>query len=237
MPGDLVSRRAALLGVAAAAMIALTPAAARTAARITMGALPTSPSATTALAEALRLDAPLTRVAHDLAASRPIKIVALGSSSTYGDGASTPAASYPSRLAAELARLLPGHAITVLNRGVNGDDTPDMLARLARDVLAEQPDLVLWQAVTNGLMGDRPVKDEAALLREGLARMKARAVRNVRVGGRAAHERLELSAPRERAGRGDRRGGDAATHRGGVSRRVALIVARAPGLARPSSLH
>ena len=173
MPGDLVSRRAALLGVAAAAMIALTPAAARTAARITMGALPTSPSATTALAEALRLDAPLTRVAHDLAASRPIKIVALGSSSTYGDGASTPAASYPSRLAAELARLLPGHAITVLNRGVNGDDTPDMLARLARDVLAEQPDLVLWQAVTNGLMGDRPVKDEAALLREGLARMKA----------------------------------------------------------------
>jgi acyl-CoA thioesterase-1 len=173
MPGDLVSRRAALLGVAAAAMIALTPAAARTAARITMGALPTSPSATTALAEALRLDAPLTRVAHDLAASRPVKIVALGSSSTYGDGASTPAASYPSRLAAELARLLPGQAISVLNRGVNGDDTPGMLARLARDVLAEQPDLVLWQAVTNGLLGDRPVADEAALLREGLARMKA----------------------------------------------------------------
>jgi acyl-CoA thioesterase-1 len=177
MPGDLVSRRAALLGVAAAAMIALTPAAARTAARITVSALPTSPSATasagTALAEALRLDAPLLRVARDLAASRPVKIVALGSSSTYGDGASTPAMSYPSRLAEELPRLLPGHAISVLNRGVNGDDTPGMLARLARDVLAEEPDLVLWQAVTNGLMGDRPVADEAALLREGLARLKA----------------------------------------------------------------
>jgi acyl-CoA thioesterase-1 len=173
MPGDLVSRRAALLGVTAAAMIALTPAAARTAARITMSALPTSPSASTTLAEALRLDAPLMRVAHDLAAARPVKIVALGSSSTYGDGASGPAASYPSRLAAELARLLPGQAITVLNRGINGDDTPNMLARLARDVLAEEPDLVLWQAVTNALLGDRPVADEAALLRQGLGRLKA----------------------------------------------------------------
>ena len=56
--------------------------------------------------------------------------MALGSSSTYGAGASTSAASYPSRLVDELSRRFPGHDITVLNRGVNGDEAADMLARL-----------------------------------------------------------------------------------------------------------
>ena len=141
-----------------------------------MGALPTSPtapSAGTALAEMLRLDAPLTRVAHDLAAARPVKIVALGSSSTYGDGASGPAASYPSRLAAELPRLLPGHAITVLNRGVNGEEVGEMLARLETAVIAEKPDLVLWQVGTNSVLRDKAVLPHASLLHEGLVRLKA----------------------------------------------------------------
>ena len=39
-----------------------------------------------------RFDTPLVRVSRRLAAGKPIKIVALGSSSTYGAGASSPAA-------------------------------------------------------------------------------------------------------------------------------------------------
>ena len=99
--------------------------------------------------------------------------MALGSSSTYGAGASTSAASYPSRLAEELAWRLPGHDITVLNRGVNGDEAADMLARLDTDVIAEKPDLVLWQVGTNSVLRDQAVLPHATLLHEGLSRLKA----------------------------------------------------------------
>jgi lysophospholipase L1-like esterase len=101
-----------------------------------------------------RLDFPLLHTARRLASGRPIKIVALGSSSTYGAGASTFAAAYPSRLAAELAKHFPGHEFTVLNRGVNGEEVTDMLARLETAVIAERPDLVLWQVGTNSVLRD-----------------------------------------------------------------------------------
>src|SRR3954469_15099972 len=96
-------------------------------------------------AELARLDQPLIRSARRLAAGLPITIVAIGSSSTAGAGASSPARNYPNRLGAALTKLLPDHPIEVLNRGVNGEETADMMARLDRDVLAEQPDIVLWQ--------------------------------------------------------------------------------------------
>jgi acyl-CoA thioesterase I len=120
-----------------------------------------------------RFDMPLTRVSRRLAAGKPIKIVALGSSSTYGAGASSPAASYPSRLADELALRLPGHKITIVNRGVGGDEAADMIARLDRDVVAEKPDLVLWQVGTNSVLRDQAVLPNATLLYQGLRRLKA----------------------------------------------------------------
>jgi acyl-CoA thioesterase I len=124
-------------------------------------------------ADQARFDKPLARTARLLAAGKPVKIVALGSSSTFGAGASSAAASYPSRLAEELAWRLPGHDITVVNRGVNGDEAAEMLARLDKDVLAEKPDLVLWQAGTNSVLRDKAVLPHATLLHEGLARLKA----------------------------------------------------------------
>src|ERR1700745_2006767 len=48
-----------------------------------------------------RRDLPLTRTARHLAAHRFVMIVALGSSSTAGAGASSAEATYPSRLMAE----------------------------------------------------------------------------------------------------------------------------------------
>jgi lysophospholipase L1-like esterase len=120
-----------------------------------------------------RFDKPLAKVARKVANHEPLKIVALGSSSTFGAGASTSAGSYPSRLAAELAARLPGQEIIMVNRGVNGDETADMLARLEKDVLSERPDLVLWQVGTNSLLRDKAVLPRAALLHEGLARIKA----------------------------------------------------------------
>ena len=52
-------------------------------------------------------------------------------------------------------RRFPGHEITVLNRGVNGEEITDMLARLDTGVIAEQPDLVLWQVGTNSVLRDQ----------------------------------------------------------------------------------
>ena len=77
-----------------------------------------------------RLATPLARTAKHLRSGEPLKIVAIGSSSTAGAGASSPAHSYPSRLAIELAALFPKQPITVVNRGANGEETSDMLARL-----------------------------------------------------------------------------------------------------------
>jgi acyl-CoA thioesterase I len=120
-----------------------------------------------------RLDHPLRRTAHRLAAGKPLVIVAIGSSSTAGARASSPAATYPSRLAVELQKLLPGHAITVLNRGVNGEEAADMMARFASGVIAAHPQLVLWQVGTNSVLHDNPLAPHAAELRQGIAQLKA----------------------------------------------------------------
>src|SRR5882757_882951 len=93
-----------------------------------------------AAADLARLNRPLARLAHRIAVGDPIKIVAFGSSSTAGAGASSPDTAYPARLAVELRTLLPGHAITVVNRGISGEEVVDMLKRLDTDVLAEKPD-------------------------------------------------------------------------------------------------
>jgi lysophospholipase L1-like esterase len=131
------------------------------------------PAACVVPTDQIHFDFALPRTARLLVSGLPIKIVALGSSSTYGTGASTPAASYPSRLAEELLRRFPGHKFTVLNRGVGGEDVSNMLARLDSAVIREKPDLVLWQVGTNSVLGDKAVQPHAALLREGLSRLKA----------------------------------------------------------------
>ena len=171
--------RSTLVGAAAAAaLILVSPAPAqppRPIAAIAAPAFPdtTAPAACAVTIEQVRFDHPLPRIARRLAAGKPIKIVALGSSSTFGAGASTSAASYPSRLAEELSRRFPGNEITVLNRGVNGDEIGGMLARLDAAVIAERPNLVLWQLGTNSLLRDRAVAPHGMLLREGLARIRA----------------------------------------------------------------
>lgn len=124
-------------------------------------------------ADLLRPHRPLARLAKRLADGGPVKIVALGSSSTFGLGATTPAASYPSRLEADLRRLHPGRAITVINRGVNGNETKDEMIRFERDVLAERPDLVIWQVGTNTLLAGHDMWSVFLDVRTGIRRLNA----------------------------------------------------------------
>jgi acyl-CoA thioesterase-1 len=164
--GGLIA--AAMLVPARAQMLGAHPAASAAAVAVSQAA-----PACSGPAELARFTHPLRRAARRLAGGGPLVIVAIGSSSTNGAGASSPAASYPSRLAVELKQRFPGHDITVLNRGVNGEQTEQMIARFATDVVAAHPDLVLWQVGTNSVLRDHPLKPHAALLHEGIAELKA----------------------------------------------------------------
>jgi lysophospholipase L1-like esterase len=112
------------------------------------------------------------RFAARLGHSRALRIVAIGSSSTAGAGASSPANTYPSQLESDLERRFPGHDIDVINVGANGQEVPDMLARLDRDVLAHAPDLVIWQFGSNGLMRGRPLAEMEDAARTGIERLR-----------------------------------------------------------------
>jgi acyl-CoA thioesterase I len=127
----------------------------------------------------VRLGQPLPHTAAAVAAAvgvrsrDPLTIVAIGSSSTEGAGASAPDRTYPSRLKAELDERLPGRAIRVLNKGVGGETIAEMLARFDRDVLAEHPDLVIWQVGTNAVLRHDNIVQDENLLRRGIRRLKA----------------------------------------------------------------
>jgi acyl-CoA thioesterase-1 len=116
----------------------------------------------------LRLD----RTASRIEAGKPLTIVAMGSSSTLGVGASVPTMSYPSRLEHELQERFPDLEIRVVNHGVGGQDVPEELTRLDRDVIAEHPDLVIWQLGTNAVLRRDDLSTDEQLIRRGIALMK-----------------------------------------------------------------
>jgi acyl-CoA thioesterase I len=129
-------------------------------------------AACTAPSDLIRLDYGFKRVSQKIAAGQPVKIVAIGSSSTAGAGASSPALTYPARLEAELRALMPRVSVTVINRGVNGEESRDMLERFERDVFAENPDMVIWQVGSNSVLRDQPLAPHVALIRDGLLKLK-----------------------------------------------------------------
>ncbi len=178
----LSSRRVAMLSVlAVAAVVACNPLWAQNripSAGAAPGKIAEAPKAADARcavqADIARFDQRLSRVGLRLAGGVPIKIVAIGSSSTFGAGASSPANSYPSRLEAELRQHFPDHPITVVNRGVNGEEATDMVARFEKNVIAEEPHLVIWQVGTNSLLRDRPLDVRSRILQDGIAQLKSR---------------------------------------------------------------
>jgi lysophospholipase L1-like esterase len=97
----------------------------------------------------VRFAAPLPALSAALADRKPVRIVALGSSSTAGAGASGPRATYPARLQAELSERLPGIKVSVDNLGVGGQLASDMLPRIGKEVLPRRPTLVIWQTGVN----------------------------------------------------------------------------------------
>ena len=115
----------------------------------------------------------LPHVASKLVAGQPVVIVAFGSSSTAGFGASSPEFNYPNRLAAQLRRHYPTADISVINAGIGGEDAPEMMKRLQTQVIDVHPDLVIWQVGTNAVLRNLDPGDTAKLVEDGISRIQA----------------------------------------------------------------
>lgn len=116
----------------------------------------------------------LARNVDALTPGEPLRILAIGSSSTQGFGASRPANAYPAQLATRLQAALAPRPVEVVNAGVGGESSPTTLKRLRAALAAPQPPhLVIWQVGTNDvLFGGTPARLEA-VVGEGLAAISA----------------------------------------------------------------
>jgi acyl-CoA thioesterase I len=130
-----------------------------------------APSSWCPAAEAPSFALPATRAA--LREGRPLTVLAFGSSSTEGAGATAPGNTYPARLEDRLRAALPGVPLAVLNRGRGGEDVAEMLLRLDREVLAAAPTLVVWQAGANAVLKGMPPEAFRAAMAGGIARLQA----------------------------------------------------------------
>jgi hypothetical protein len=104
------------------------------------------------------------------------KIVAIGSSSTAGHGNIKP---YPERLLSFLQAQYPNAEIAMVNKGIGGQEAPLEFQRFDTDVIAEKPDLVIWQVGTNAIWQSPntnpppPSFDETtSAIRDGLEKLR-----------------------------------------------------------------
>ena len=101
---------------------------------------------------------------------RPVKVFALGSSSTLGLG--TGSASYPAWLEDELERLLPGSDFDMEHRGISGEIMEDAADRIKGTVAEVEPDLLIWQVGTNEALARTDTEEFAGSLDETLKWLK-----------------------------------------------------------------
>jgi acyl-CoA thioesterase-1 len=141
-----------------------------------LAAAPTEVSHTalrcTAPQELTRFRVRLPNTARAIHSGKGLVILAIGSSSTEGVGASDGAHTYPALLAEELRRRWPQVSVTVVNKGVGGELAAQMLARFERDVLPYRPQLVIWQTGSNHALTFGDIKGYADTIRDGIARLK-----------------------------------------------------------------
>jgi hypothetical protein len=125
-------------------------------------------------ASLIRFDRPLFHLAKQLGGAGPINIVAIGSSSTAGEGTIPP---YPERLQTRLRLRFPGRAIDVINKGQGGEEAPGEFKRFDEDVIRQAPVLTIWQVGTNAIFHDGyDLDDVAAAIDSGLKRLSGLAM-------------------------------------------------------------
>jgi hypothetical protein len=116
-------------------------------------------------------DFPLLHTARCLDEAAPIRIVAIGSSST--SGADDGIAPYPGRLEFRLRDKFPNNRVVVLNRGKKGEEAPEELKRFDSDVIGEAPTLVIWQVGTNVVYRGGDLDKVERAIRSGLEKLSS----------------------------------------------------------------
>jgi acyl-CoA thioesterase I len=105
-------------------------------------------------------------IAQRFRANMPVRVLAIGSSSTQGVGASSAAHTYPVLLLADLQRRWPKAQFSVVNAGIGGETVAATLERLEKLLSSQKFDLVIWQLGTNdAVKGDDPRKFRELALR------------------------------------------------------------------------
>ena len=105
---------------------------------------------------------------HVGANAPPPHILAIGSSSTEGIGASAPAFSYPAQLGGDL-RATWGIAAEVRNAGIGGEIASATVDRLIAALKTKWPDFVIWQVGTNDAVSGGDEAQFRATLERGVA--------------------------------------------------------------------
>ncbi|WGJ14196.1 GDSL-type esterase/lipase family protein [Methylocapsa sp. D3K7] len=111
-----------------------------------------------------------------------VRILAIGSSSTLGSGASSKSRSYPSQLEAILEHALKGVDVVIVNRGVAGEVAETTAERIKSEVALRKPDLVLWQLGTNDALARIAPRDFEQTVRSTLHWLKENKIDVVLVG-------------------------------------------------------
>lgn len=106
-------------------------------------------------------------LALKLMRKQPIRVLAIGSSSTEGYGASSPAQAYPAQLEDDLSRAWRTR-ITVINAGKGGETANQTIGRLKEILVESKPDFVIWQVGTNDAVKGIDEVAFRALLEQGV---------------------------------------------------------------------
>jgi acyl-CoA thioesterase-1 len=126
--------------------------------------------------------APLPATIVRLEGNQPLRILAIGSSSTWGVGATSRRKNYPSQLEAMLERVLKTVPIEVVNRGVSGETAEATADRLRIEAALLRPDLVLWQVGTNDAVQRVSVESFERTVSETVAQLRKKKIDVVLVG-------------------------------------------------------
>lgn len=92
---------------------------------------------------------PLRGLRRAIRENRDPRVLAIGSSSTVGVGASRPQNAYIAKLESNLEGTFRGLDFTVVGKGMSGEVAEGQSARMKDTVAEVKPDLVLWQVGTN----------------------------------------------------------------------------------------
>jgi acyl-CoA thioesterase I len=121
---------------------------------------------------ATRLSLQLPRLGRALRETGTAKVLAIGSSSTAGVGASSPSRTYTARLEVDLETALSGTDFDIIGHGLSGEVAQGAADRMKREVEEVKPELVIWQVGTNDALRHVAIDSFKNCLKKTLAWLK-----------------------------------------------------------------